>query len=429
MKTKRFYRCLPSAILSLAFLPLHAQNGTDSIVEVRDNASYTATIPFRDRIPTPPPDLAIVPMPMFGANPTLGFAFGVMPGLSWYLGSPDDTGMSVGVFTAIYTTNKQFITTFRGNVFTSGDRINLLTDLRFQITSQPTYGLGSGPQSSTYLENSDVHHRDSYRFIPAHQMMAYNYFRLHQTVFFRYRDTRFFFGPGYHLDVIYNIDDHLLDLSAVPPRITHHFYYNTLKGFNTKHYVMSGAALNILYDSRDNTANPYRGRYALINWRVISPAIGSASNSSLLWLEYRDYFNLSARRPRHLIALWVYESSVLWGNLPYMNLPAVGWDMFSRSGRAYTSGRFRGEDLFYAETEYRFPLQRYRETLGGVVFVNAVTASSRTQNLGIFRYVNWAGGVGLRIMVNKRARTNYTIDYAWATNGAQGLYLGLNEVF
>jgi hypothetical protein len=32
-------------------------------------------------------------------------------------------------------------------------------------------------------------------------------------------------------------------------------------------------------------------------------------------------------------------------------------------------------------------------------------------------------------MLDKRARTNLTLDYAWGNYGAQGFYLSLNEVF
>ncbi len=66
-----------------------------------------------------------------------------------------------------------------------------------------------------------------------------------------------------------------------------------------------------------------------------------------------------------MIGFWTYGWFVTSGDVPYMDLPAVGWDQFGRSGRAYTQGRFRGEDMWYGEAEYRFPLQKTKETLGG----------------------------------------------------------------
>jgi hypothetical protein len=46
--------------------------------------------------------------------------------------------------------------------------------------------------------------------------------------------------------------------------------------------------------------------------------------------------------------------------------------MFGRSGRPYTQGRFRGEDLIYTELEWRFPLtSAEKDRLGAMLFVNA----------------------------------------------------------
>jgi hypothetical protein len=66
---------------------------------------------------------------------------------------------------------------------------------------------------------------------------------------------------------------------------------------------------------------------------------------------------------------------------------------------------------------------------GGVVFCNGTTASNRDSNIGLFKYINPAYGVGLRVMINKTSRANLNVDYAWGSYGAQGFYLGLNEVF
>ena len=112
-----------------------------------------------------------------------------------------------------------------------------------------------------------------------------------------------------------------------------------------------------------------------------------------------------------------------------MDLPAVGWDQFGRSARAYTQGRFRGQDLIYTELEYRFPLQKKKEMFGGVVFINGTTATNRDANINLYEYFDIAYGLGLRVMVIKKSRANLTIDYAWGKYGAQGFYFGLNEAF
>lgn len=372
----------------------------------------------------------IVPLPIIGANPTSGWMFGVAPSATWYLGDKKNTSISSALGSVIYTTNKQLITTAKANTYFSGDSWNMLTDIRFFISSQPTYGLGTGPQSVKPIAMSDAEFNGSpYAPLKTSQMMEFSFLRLYNTLMKRYKETRFYGGLGYHMDYHYNIKDNLLNLDTVPQQITSHYGYNQIKGFNDKNYLLSGISLNILYDSRDNAVNPYAGRMAFANIHINPAFLGSSQNSTVLWLEYRDYLHLSKDRPRHLIGFWTYGSFVTSGNVPYMDLPAVGWDQFGRSGRAYTQGRFRGENIVYTELEYRVPLQKKSELLGAVVFVNGTTASNTYAGIGLFDYFDVGYGVGLRIMVDKKSRANLNIDYAFGKYGHHGFYLGINEVF
>jgi outer membrane protein assembly factor BamA len=226
-----------------------------------------------------------------------------------------------------------------------------------------------------------------------------------------------------------NIDDRQLDLAAVPPRVTHHYQYQTGKDLPLQKYSQSGVSLNVSYDSRDNVANPYHGRFVSTSYRISPEFLGSTASSGQLWVEYRDYFNVSKSRPRNLIAVWAYGWFVTSGKVPYMFLPATGWDMYGRSGRPYTQGRFRGEDLVYTEAEWRFPLQKKKNKLGGVIFVNITTASSRTENVKLFSYAQPGIGTGLRYTLSEKNRINIGIDYGWGVHQASGLFLNLNEAF
>lgn len=115
-----------------------------------------------------------------------------------------------------------------------------------------------------------------------------------------------------------------------------------------------------------------------------------------------------------------------------MGLPAIGWDQMGRSGRAFPQGRWRGDNLYYVEVEYRTPLpilKKKPDLLGAVVFANMTTASSEDNNISLFQYLEPAAGLGLRVMLSKKTRTNLTLDYGWGPNGAGALYLNLNEYF
>jgi hypothetical protein len=371
-----------------------------------------------------------LPLPAVASSPTTGWMLGIAPGAYWTLGDRSKTSPSSALGTVIFTQKKQVLITAKATTFFTGDQWNMLTDIRYFISSQPTYGIGTGPQSAKPVGNGGIEFTDDpFQPIETAQMMEFNYLRIHNTLMKRYKESRFFYGLGYHLDYHNKIYDQLLNLDTVPPVVTSHYGYSILEGFDPEQYLISGVSFNFLFDSRDNAVNPYSGRYAYANIRVNPTFLGSTKSSSILWLEYRDYLHLNKDRPRHLIGLWTYGWFQTSGTLPYMNLPAVGWDQFGRSGRAYTQGRFRGQDLIYTELEYRVPLQRNKDTFGAVAFINGTTASNRGAGISLYEYLDIGYGIGLRVMVMKKTRANLSLDYAWGEYGAHGIYFGLNEVF
>jgi len=372
-------------------------------------------------------DIAL--LPVIAANPTVGVLFGVLPGLNWNMGNEADTRNSTALIGLYYTTLNQLFTSVRANAFTKEDKFNLLTDIRFNLNAQPTYGLGSVLDRSTLVGGEDIPSDNPYPPFQQQEMMYFNNFRLYQTVQMRHKQSNLFYGIGYHLDIFWAIDDKMLDLDASPQRITHHYRYQDIKGINTEKYSQSGLSANATFDSRDNVVNPYEGHLAAFSFRAFPEFLGSTTNASQLWMEYRTYINLVESRPRNVLAFWTYGWFVTSGTSPYLALPALGWDMFARSGRPYTQGRIRGEDLVYGEAEWRFPLQKTKDKWGGVLFLNTTTASSRTENINAFSNFVFGYGGGLRFMINEKKRVNLGLDYGFGANGAQGLFVNLNEYF
>ena len=116
------------------------------------------------------------------------------------------------------------------------------------------------------------------------------------------------------------------------------------------------------------------------------------------------------------------------GTAPYLSLPGTNYEMKNRSARAYVQGRFRGEDLVYAEMEYRFPISKCTGVLGGVLFVNGTTTSNRDGGVKIFDYTKAGYGFGLRVAADKSSRTNIAIDVGFGEKST-GIYFGAAEVF
>jgi hypothetical protein len=67
--------------------------------------------------------------------------------------------------------------------------------------------------------------------------------------------------------------------------------------------------------------------------------------------------------------------------------------------------------------------------LGDVLFLNATTVSDASAGEQLFQsYAPGAGG-GLRVLLNKRSRTNLCVDYGFGKQGSHGLYLAIQEAF
>ncbi len=172
------------------------------------------------------------------------------------------------------------------------------------------------------------------------------------------------------IDDDFKINDESLSLDS-PVNITSHYEYSKDFGFDTAHYSANGLSAVIMHDSRDNPIDAYSGNYFNMAFRVNPLAFGSSQASTMLYYEYRTYFGLSKSIPRNVLAFWIWGVSVTSGHMPYLELPAITWDTYNRSGRGYIQGRFRGNNMAYGESEFRFRLSK-NDLFGGVVFVNVL---------------------------------------------------------
>ena len=147
-----------------------------------------------------------------------------------------------------------------------------------------------------------------------------------------------------------------------------------------------------------------------------------------LFFDARYYRSLSKKLPRHVIGGWLWGNFMVAGRAPYLTLQALGDDQRARSGRGYIQGRFRGEQMLYGEVEWRFPISKCTQILGGVVFVNATTATNEYRDVKLFEYVMPGFGVGLRVMINASSRTNLNLEYGIGKE-SNGFYFSGAETF
>ena len=314
---------------------------------------------------------SFVPLPAVSSNPANGWMFGLAPSASWYMGNPANTKLSNLVGNLLYTTKKQWIFSSRHNLFLSENKSIWIGDWRYFITSQPTFGLGSSTPNELQSNPNQP------GVFWGEQQMDFRLLRFYETFLKKVGDSPFYLGLGYHLDIHSKIENFQEDTAV--PLIFSHDAYNTNKGFDLDRYSLSGISLNAIMENRDMAVSPYERNFAWIQYKINPEFLGSSQSSSSLLLDYRHYFTLNPQRKRHILGVWGMVNFLVSGNLPYMSLPSLGWDMFGRAGRGYAQGRFRGENMVYGEAEWRFPLQKEKDTFGATVFVNAATLSGAKQ--------------------------------------------------
>lgn len=339
-------------------------------------------------------------LPTSGAVPGGGKALITSTSAGFYLGSRRNTFLSTVNFVPYLNFKGRYSIAFRNNIYTNKNKWNVQGETRFSLYPEYVYGTSATNQSDQKL------------------LISYKYFRLYETVLKQVKPY-LLVGMGYNLDYHINIES-VGDTIALSKFIG--YEHGTAPKSNS---VSSGITFNLLYDSRNNSVNPLPGAYFNCIFRVNPSFLGNGDNSwKSVYLDARKYISLPGER-RHMVALWSYLWSSLNNRTPYLDLPAIGYEPYQRSGRGIQQNRHRGKSLFYLEGEYRRDL-RDDGLLGYVLFVNTNTTTNPAN--GNLSGPHPAVGAGLRVKFNKRSNTNIAIDYA-VSKGYSTLILNLGEAF
>jgi outer membrane protein assembly factor BamA len=298
-----------------------------------------------------------------------------------------------------YSQYHQIIAPIQTTIYFNNNKTIFVSDWRYLKYPSYTYGLGmyTTPEDSTLLN--------------------FQYLKLHQSLLFEVHPN-IFIGAGYALDYFWNIKQ------VYPPkpggtRSDFEQYDSNGTSFS------SGVELVMIRDTRDNPINAYSGTYTNIQLIPRFKFLGSDQSWTSLLVQWRGYFRFPSSS-NNILALWSYNWLTLTGYPPYLMLPSTGWDKTFNTGRGYIQGRFRSNNMLDAEAEYRIQLTR-NGLFGMVVFTNLETFS----NIDTWQFGTPApaGGLGLRIKLNKYSRTNIAIDYGWGRQGSHGFFVNLGEAF
>lgn len=351
-----------------------------------------------NRVDKPESKTNFIILPTIGYQPANGFTGGFISQYSFKENTEDRVSLIAGG--ASYSTKKQILSYAKNNMYLKNNTFFLSGDLRYYVFSQSNFGLGTDivPYGDAF---------DDFNYEAIEEPMKYNYFKLHQTLNYEIAPN-IYAGVGVHIDSYNQIQDELLDVAN--QEFTEHYTYSQTYGYNDKHYTVAGGSLNLIYDSRDNLINTNNGLFVNLSYRF-NPELSSAQqNSTTLTLDSRYFIPLSTKNKQHVLGFWTYGQFLTSGNLPYLNLPAIGWDQNNRSGKGYIQGLFRGANLVCFESEYRFPITK-NQLISGTLFANLTSASDVEGNLNLFHTFQPAIGVGLRVLLNKNTLTNFVMNF------------------
>lgn len=336
-------------------------------------------------------------VPAVGYTLQTGFAGIVSGNMAWYNDIAADTKISSINTNVTYSQYRQIIIPFQVNIWTKGNRYNIITDFRYIKYPSVVYGLGgeTDPGQGYTIDFSGI--------------------KVHQTIMKALSDN-FYIGVGYYFDKLRNIKatDSLSGILNLQ-----------LKKALGKEETASGVALRFLYDSRLNQINPQQGVYFNIAYRYNPKSLGSDSNWQSVLIDGRTYLHFP-KESHNVLAFWLMDWLTAKGTPPYLLLPSTGWDDNYNTGRGYIQGRFRGKNMQYFESEYRFGISA-NGLIGGVAFVNLQHFSSDISTA--YNKIFPGYGLGLRVKLNKHSGANLCIDYGFGQNGSRGFFVNLGEIF
>jgi len=336
-------------------------------------------------------------VPALGYTLQTGFAGIASINLAYKTDNNPDTKMSSITTSFTYSQYHQSIIPLQADIWTKNNEYNFVSDNRFIQYPSDIYGLGgrTDPNKGVTINFSGL--------------------KLHETIL-KSVSKDLYLGIGLYYDQFWNI----AAIDSLKKRTAIQFG----KELGTSE-TSSGIALKLLYDNRLNQLAPSNGWYINTVFRPNFTFMGSQTNWQSLMIDVRKYITFP-KNSNNVLCFWNLDWLTTRGTPPYLILPSTGWDDQYNTGRGYIQGRFRGDNMYYFESEYRFNISR-NGLLGGVIFSNLERFSGEISKQ--FSYIAPGAGIGLRLKLNKFSGANLCLDYGIGENGSRGFFVNLGEVF
>jgi outer membrane protein insertion porin family len=184
-------------------------------------------------------------------------------------------------------------------------------------------------------------------------------------------------------DLYVEHDSGPVDYSAAVGDTDYNSNYNAkylAKNFGEVHSV----TLARVYDTRDNIFNPTEGKRVSLTTEIAGQGLGGQFDFNKYIIDGRKYFKVGSKQ---VLAFHVSAGAVD-GDVPDASKFSVGG---IDTLRGYEDNEFKGNKMFAATVEYRYPIANKVE---GVLFTDAGNAWDGTYKLNDLKY---SVGMGLRV--------------------------------
>jgi hypothetical protein len=283
------------------------------------------------------------------------------------------------------TLNKQFWLVTRAELYND----NRLTNVRVEAGRVPDYFYGIG--MNTTSENEKF------------TMQTYG---LHYE-WLTYIDRKIVVGFSTKLN--YN---HISDVES--GILLNREFPGMLPGFT------GGVGPSFQFDSRNSTTYPLVGWFIKSTFTYLPPVFKGDYSYASIEFDIRKY--VTSLNLKNTLAFQIVHKNIAGKNIPFYELKRLGGETRLRG---IHSNRYIDNHLAFTQLEYRrelpfiFGLVCFAGT--GTVFNNF--QSFHLKNL-VFNY-----GAGLRIKLIPEENVNFRLDFGFASNGENGIYVGIQEVF
>jgi outer membrane protein assembly factor BamA len=179
---------------------------------------------------------------------------------------------------------------------------------------------------------------------------------------------------------------------------------------------MNNLGAVVSHDARDFIYNPSRGDYMNLKTAHFRDTWGANYKFDQYEFDLTTFFSVGERR---VLASRV-AALVATGDIPFEGQYVVGREDI----RGYTNGKFRGDQVYAAQAEYRW---NFYQQWGLVAFGGVAAAVDDPKELQFSKLLP-GGGVGARFMAIPSEKINIGIDVA-AGRDDWGLYFRIGEVW